>query len=87
MRRSYSGNMEKPHERCHELRRSQTEMTRRSTKRVEDEMSGEEFRQTVEAFIARQQRILREEELSNGADSLSNLRTLPHTTSIKKGKL
>ncbi|EYU37814.1 hypothetical protein ABFS82_02G021700 [Erythranthe guttata] len=29
---------------------------------VEDEMSGEEFRRTVEAFIARQQRVLREEE-------------------------
>lgn len=28
----------------------------------EDEMSGEEFRRTVEAFIARQQRYLREEE-------------------------
>ncbi|GER50348.1 pantothenate kinase 2 [Striga asiatica] len=28
----------------------------------EDEMSGEEFRRTVEAFIARQQRFLREEE-------------------------
>ncbi|GER42267.1 testis- and ovary-specific PAZ domain-containing protein 1 [Striga asiatica] len=28
---------------------------------AEDEMSGEEFRRTVEAFIARQQRILREE--------------------------
>ncbi|XP_073158067.1 uncharacterized protein [Henckelia pumila] len=29
---------------------------------AEDEMSGEEFRQAVEAFIARQQRLLREEE-------------------------
>ncbi|XP_055814745.1 uncharacterized protein LOC129884475 [Solanum dulcamara] len=34
-----------------------------SVKSVEDEMSGEEFRKTVEAFIARQQRFLREEEL------------------------
>ncbi|KAM3376999.1 hypothetical protein P3S68_009412 [Capsicum galapagoense] len=32
-------------------------------KSMEDEMSNEEFRTTVEAFIARQQRFLREEEL------------------------
>ncbi|XP_015159773.1 uncharacterized protein [Solanum tuberosum] len=34
-----------------------------SVKLVDDEMSSEEFRNTVEAFIARQQRFLREEEL------------------------
>ncbi|XP_015068784.1 uncharacterized protein LOC107013371 [Solanum pennellii] len=34
-----------------------------NVKWVEDEMSNEEFRNTVEAFIARQQRFLREEEL------------------------
>ncbi|TMX05286.1 hypothetical protein EJD97_025131 [Solanum chilense] len=34
-----------------------------NVKSVEDEMSNEEFRNTVEAFIARQQRFLREEEL------------------------
>ncbi|KAK6805827.1 hypothetical protein RDI58_003612 [Solanum bulbocastanum] len=34
-----------------------------SIKLVDDEMSSEEFRNTVEAFIARQQRFLREEEL------------------------
>ncbi|CAI9781945.1 unnamed protein product [Fraxinus pennsylvanica] len=32
---------------------------------AEDEMSSEEFRRTVEAFIARQQRILREQEIPN----------------------
>ncbi|KAL3621260.1 hypothetical protein CASFOL_036172 [Castilleja foliolosa] len=41
-----------------DLRRSVSE----SCRKREDEMSGEEFRRTVEAFIARQQRFLREEE-------------------------
>ncbi|XP_075475286.1 uncharacterized protein LOC142506036 [Primulina tabacum] len=60
-----------------ELRRSTTERCQRTVKAgrrnaaansgitsycPEDEMSGEEFRQAVEAFIARQQRLLREEE-------------------------
>ncbi|MCE3049940.1 hypothetical protein HAX54_046156 [Datura stramonium] len=39
-------------------------MTMTTTSYPEDEMSSEEFRQTVENFIARQQRFLREEELS-----------------------
>ncbi|KAG6414725.1 hypothetical protein SASPL_122098 [Salvia splendens] len=37
-------------------------MSQKCLKRAEEEMSSEEFRQTVEAFIARQQRVLREEE-------------------------
>ncbi|XAR59567.1 hypothetical protein NMG60_11015449 [Bertholletia excelsa] len=48
----------KPHR---QLRRSETELCRISA--PEDEMSSEEFRQTVEAFIERQQRFLREESL------------------------
>ncbi|XP_059654873.1 uncharacterized protein LOC132301650 [Cornus florida] len=53
-----------------ELRRSATEMCKKSVNSGEkvavasDEMSSEEFRQTVEAFIARQQKFLREEEFS-----------------------
>lgn len=53
-----------------ELRRSATEKCRKSvncsgvSSYAEDEMSGDEFRRTVEAFIARQQRSLREEEVS-----------------------
>ncbi|XP_057783110.1 uncharacterized protein LOC131000976 [Salvia miltiorrhiza] len=43
-----------------ELRRSMTEDCRR--RRKAEEMSSEEFRRTVEAFIARQQRFLREED-------------------------
>ncbi|KAG6403860.1 hypothetical protein SASPL_136094 [Salvia splendens] len=46
-------------ERRRDLRRSMSEKCR---KRAEEEMSSEEFRQTVEEFIARQQRLLREEE-------------------------
>ncbi|XP_009603822.1 uncharacterized protein LOC107782727 [Nicotiana tabacum] len=42
-----------------ELRRSATVVCRRN---VDDEMSSEDFRRTVEDFIARQQRLLREEE-------------------------
>ncbi|XP_047326668.1 uncharacterized protein LOC124930360 [Impatiens glandulifera] len=42
-----------------QLRRSATENCRK-VKCPEKEMNGEEFRQTVEAFIARQQRFLRE---------------------------
>ncbi|KAL6963846.1 hypothetical protein U1Q18_034852 [Sarracenia purpurea var. burkii] len=56
---------EKPHR---QLSRSATERCRKSISAVtsykEDEMSSEEFRRTVEAFIARQQRYLREEEFS-----------------------
>ncbi|KAL1558021.1 hypothetical protein AAHA92_08538 [Salvia divinorum] len=43
-----------------ELTRSKTEDCR--IRRKAEEMSNEEFRQTVEAFIARQQRFLREED-------------------------
>ncbi|XP_047326672.1 uncharacterized protein LOC124930364 [Impatiens glandulifera] len=42
-----------------QLRQSSTENCRK-VKCPEEEMNGEEFRQTVEAFIARQQRFLRE---------------------------
>ncbi|XP_047326670.1 uncharacterized protein LOC124930362 [Impatiens glandulifera] len=42
-----------------QLRQSATENCRK-VKCPEEEMNGEEFRQTVEAFIARQQRFLRE---------------------------
>ncbi|XP_057494732.1 uncharacterized protein LOC130779883 [Actinidia eriantha] len=53
-----------------QLQRSATENSRKSAAvevpdgRAEDEMSCEEFRRTVEAFIAKQQRSLREEEFS-----------------------
>lgn len=51
-----------------QLRRSATEKLRDITPVVssyaEEEMNGEEFRRTVEAFIARQQKFLRDEELS-----------------------
>lgn len=54
-----------------ELRRSVTERSRKSVNcgagvnsYAEDEMSGDEFRRKVEAFIARQQRSLREEQFS-----------------------
>lgn len=62
-------------ERCdkasHQLRRSETEKCRNSvytyenparTSYAADNMSNEEFKKTVEAFIARQQRLRREEE-------------------------
>ncbi|KAL5788661.1 hypothetical protein ACOSP7_005610 [Xanthoceras sorbifolium] len=56
---------------CRELRRSETEKCRKSTNPgakkspyPEDEMSNEEFRRTVEDFIARQQKFRREEEYS-----------------------
>ncbi|GAB4853878.1 hypothetical protein Ancab_018086 [Ancistrocladus abbreviatus] len=58
---------------CSELRRSSTEKLRKcldcckgtgEAHYAEDHMTNEEFRQTIEAFIARQQRFLREEELS-----------------------
>ncbi|KAG8368217.1 hypothetical protein BUALT_Bualt15G0022200 [Buddleja alternifolia] len=71
MKRSKSENFvraEHGEERRRDLRRSMTEKYRKSVKKTapaaapEDEMSGEEFRRTVEAFIARQQRCLREEE-------------------------
>ncbi|XP_047942599.1 uncharacterized protein LOC125189357 [Salvia hispanica] len=55
--RTRSANLEEGRRR--DLRRSMSEKCR---KRAEEEMSSEEFRQTVEAFIARQQRLLREEE-------------------------
>lgn len=45
-------------ERRRDLRRSMSE----KSGRAEEEMSSEEFRRTVEAFIARQQKSLREEE-------------------------
>ncbi|XP_057788406.1 uncharacterized protein LOC131005428 [Salvia miltiorrhiza] len=63
--RTRSANLERPvreeeeEERRRDLRRCMSEKCR---KRAEEEMSSEEFRQTVEAFIARQQRFLREEE-------------------------
>ncbi|GMH18176.1 hypothetical protein Nepgr_020017 [Nepenthes gracilis] len=59
---------------CCELRRSSTVNTRKCCKYCqetgeahypEDHMTTEEFRQTVEAFIAKQQRFLREEEFSS----------------------
>lgn len=43
------------------LRRSRTELSRSNKA---EKLSGEEFRRTVEAFIARQQRMLRDEEFS-----------------------
>ncbi|KAK7264275.1 hypothetical protein RJT34_31882 [Clitoria ternatea] len=54
--------------RCRLLRRCETEKRRENTEQVprisypEDGMSNEEFRRTVEAFIAKQQRIRREED-------------------------
>ncbi|KAK3195453.1 hypothetical protein Dsin_026763 [Dipteronia sinensis] len=59
---------------CGELRRSETEKCRKISNsgreklvkksHPEDEMSNEEFRRTIEAFIARQQKFRREEEHS-----------------------
>nr|XP_009781460.1 PREDICTED: uncharacterized protein LOC104230372 isoform X1 [Nicotiana sylvestris]XP_016512817.1 PREDICTED: uncharacterized protein LOC107829865 [Nicotiana tabacum] len=53
---------ERPNNRV--LRRSATIACRRYGEKPAAEMSSEEFRHTVEAFIARQQRFLREEESS-----------------------
>lgn len=46
------------------LRRSETENSRKKGSYPEDGMSNEEFRRTIEAFIARQQRLRMEEESS-----------------------
>ncbi|KAI3446135.1 hypothetical protein Pfo_002800 [Paulownia fortunei] len=77
MSRSHSENLERAvhgEERRRDLRRSMSEKGRKSvdcgrkaaaagsSPYAEEEMSSEEFRRTVEAFIARQQRFLREEE-------------------------
>lgn len=64
MRRAQSAKIERvqalrTEERRRDLRRSVSD---KCQKKVEEEMSGEEFRRTVEAFIARQQKFLREEE-------------------------
>ncbi|XP_073271561.1 uncharacterized protein [Primulina huaijiensis] len=61
-------NLAKAAAHVNQLRRTMTEeyrksaANRRGSSKLEDDMSGEEFRRTVEAFIARQQRFLREEE-------------------------
>ncbi|KAH6755245.1 hypothetical protein C2S53_016457 [Perilla frutescens var. hirtella] len=65
--RTNSVNLEKlrGEDRRRDLRRSVSDKCRNSGesgRKAEDQMSSEEFRQTVEAFIARQQRFLREEE-------------------------
>ncbi|KAK9287366.1 hypothetical protein L1049_015783 [Liquidambar formosana] len=64
--RSQSENLK--HDKCkqarHVLRRSATEKLEEKHSYPEDGMSNEEFRQTIEAFIARQQRFRREEEYS-----------------------
>ncbi|KAH6789373.1 hypothetical protein C2S51_004379 [Perilla frutescens var. frutescens] len=65
--RTHSVNLEKlrGEDRRRDLRRSVSDKCRNSGesgRKAEDQMSSEEFRQTVEAFIARQQRFLREEE-------------------------
>uniref|UniRef100_A0A5B6ZP64 Uncharacterized protein n=1 Tax=Davidia involucrata TaxID=16924 RepID=A0A5B6ZP64_DAVIN len=70
--RSHSEELKREH--CEkarrELKRSVSESSRKSVNDsekvaarsyMEDDMSSEEFRRTVEAFIARQQRFLREE--------------------------
>lgn len=76
MSRSQSQNLERAvhgEERRRDLRRSMSENCRKSvhsgrkaaapmSSYAEDRMSSEEFRRTVEAFIARQQKFLREEE-------------------------
>lgn len=53
---------------CKELRRSVTDISKSTTmaeKRiVKEELSSDDFRRTVEDFIARQQKILRDEEFS-----------------------
>nr|XP_033509550.1 uncharacterized protein LOC117274393 [Nicotiana tomentosiformis] len=53
---------ERPNNRV--LRQSATVACRRYSEKPVAEMSSEEFRHTVEAFIARQQRFLREEEFA-----------------------
>lgn len=64
IRRSHSLDLKNEYSR-RELRRSVTERSQKSVNSyAEDEMSGDEFRRKVEAFIARQQRSLREEEFS-----------------------
>lgn len=71
IRRSQSENMARVH--AHrlkegagkELRRPATFTCRKRDVAATNEMSNEEFRRTVEAFIARQQRSLREEEFSS----------------------
>ncbi|KAL0386949.1 UNVERIFIED_CONTAM: hypothetical protein Sradi_2576700 [Sesamum radiatum] len=85
MHRSNSENLERSAQangRRRELRRSMTEDCRKlqdperktatagSYSYAEEEMSNEEFRRTVEAFIARQQKFLREEEGFSAAVSL-----------------
>uniref|UniRef100_A0A5B7CAB0 DUF4408 domain-containing protein n=1 Tax=Davidia involucrata TaxID=16924 RepID=A0A5B7CAB0_DAVIN len=66
--RSQSENLKRqqhPEKARRELRRWATERCRKSVNCCsKDEMSNEEFRRTVEDFIARQQRFLREEEFS-----------------------
>lgn len=67
MSRTQSANLERLQavERRRDLRRSMSEKSGGGCGRkvqAEDEMSSEEFRRTVEAFIARQQKSLREEE-------------------------
>ncbi|PIN15179.1 hypothetical protein CDL12_12191 [Handroanthus impetiginosus] len=78
--RSHSENLVRAvrvEERRRDLRRSISEKCRKSVDSgrkkaaavgsspgAEDELSGEEFRRKVEAFIARQQKFLREEEFS-----------------------
>lgn len=72
MERSKSENVRRDNhgEAPRKLRRSATETCRKSGEkamrscRSEDDMSSEEFRRTVEAFIARQQKSLREEEFA-----------------------
>lgn len=72
MHRSCSDqNLAKAAEHVHQLRRTMTETPSKSaanrggSSKAEDDMSGEEFRRTVEEFIARQQRFLREDEEEN----------------------
>lgn len=76
MNRSHSENLKRHHHdeaasRCRELKRTVTEISGNKNEKksavssyAEDRMSSDEFRRTVEAFIARHQRNLREEEFS-----------------------
>lgn len=63
---SESWSVQRQEEPSKELKRSVTVPCRKSEEKAAEteEMSSEEFRRTVEAFIARQQRALREEEFS-----------------------
>nr|GLL23641.1 uncharacterized protein LOC113726291 [Ipomoea trifida] len=63
---SESWSVQRREEPSKDLKRSVTVPCRKSEEKAAetDEMSSEEFRRTVEAFIARQQRALREEEFS-----------------------